>query len=540
MTRILNTRLYNPLYHDFIKNNHKISEFLISPHELDWIEFTRRVPSPSKIHQNVKSLLAEQNTDLISKNAKTYLQDLRNENSYIVITGQQIGLFASPLYTIFKAVTTVKLAEKLNSQGSQFKYIPVFWLESEDHDFKEVNHFGVWMRDFTAHKIEYQGLDRGKISLRHYQIDEEIVALVQETKKVLLETEFSEDLFRKIEKYYALGESWVFSTRNFLKELFHDTGLLFFQPGHQGIKKISSEFYLNLIDESDTVVKAFAQRSQQVEQAGYTLQVPDIPGKRFIHLEMDTYQREHLYGDKEDFFFKSSDRKYSSAQVKQIITNNPEKISTSVISRPLLQSWLMPVVAYIAGPAEIAYWSQLGRLFDVMKITMPIVYPRISASLLEPKIVRQIEKHRTDVENMPQNKQQFLDNYFKNKTNLNGNNPFDHTRGAITQMGDHIISYLKGLDPTLVDAGRKTFERIQSQIDAIEQKSIRVREQKDHTLLSHLKQIHEAIFPAGQPQERYISIIYFLNKFGPAIFKEIYQGLDIEKFEHQLLILNLE
>jgi bacillithiol biosynthesis cysteine-adding enzyme BshC len=434
----------------------------------------------------------------------------------------------------------VKLAEKLNSQGTQFKYIPVFWLEAEDHDFKEVNHFGVWKRDFAPYKIKYQGLDRGKISLRHYQIDKEIVELVEEVKNLLLETEFSEDLFTKIKKYYAPGENWIFSTRNFLKELFHDTGLLFFQPGHQDIKKISIDFFLNLIDESDAVVQAFTERSQEVEAAGYALQVPNIPGKRFIHLETDNYQREHLYGDNDNFFLKSSDSKYSRADVKQIVTNNPEKISTSVISRPLLQSWLIPAVAYIAGPAEIAYWCQLGRLFDTMKISMPIIYPRISASLIEPKIIRQIEKHKPDVENIPQNKQQFLDNYFKTQTTLKGDNPFDHTRSSITQISDQIIAYLKGLDPTLVDAGRKTFERIQTQIDTIEQKSLRVREQKDNTLLSHLEQIHQAIFPSGQPQERFISIIYFLNKFGPALFRQMYQGLDIEKFDHQLLDLNLQ
>ena len=229
--------------------------------------------------------------------------------------------------------------------------------------------------------------------------------------------------------------------------------------------------------------------------------------------------------------------RYSREELEDLIKSHPEKISTSVISRPLMQSWLMPVVAYIAGPAEIAYWSQLGTLFDCLQLVVPVVYPRISASILEPKIVRYIVKHNPEITQLSVNRQKFIDAYFKNRQSKDGMNPFEQSKSQLLEIEELYQAYLTELDPTLLQVSKKTFERIHSLLQNIEQKTIKVREQKESILYQNLTQIHESIFPLGQPQERFISIIYFLNKFGPGILKKFADKINITKFKHQLIYI---
>ncbi|MEE9118160.1 MAG: bacillithiol biosynthesis BshC, partial [Calditrichia bacterium] len=174
MNKFLKTRLYNSFYHDYISNKLKTHYFIDSLEQISWDKKVRSIDYTSIRFQQVKQILARQNTDLNSDKVKIYLEYLANPESVILITGQQLGLFASPIYTIYKIITTIKLAESLNNQKSNYQYIPVFWLETEDHDFQEINHIGLMDKDFQPRQIKYNGKDRGKVSLRHYQLESSI------------------------------------------------------------------------------------------------------------------------------------------------------------------------------------------------------------------------------------------------------------------------------------------------------------------------------------------------------------------------------
>jgi len=535
MLKRLHTRIYSPLYYDYLRQNPKISKFLPALNEINWGDLCNQVQPSSEIHKKVKILLKEQNSDLISEQAHRNINSLDKENAVILITGQQIALFASPLYTVYKAITTVKLAEKLNTLNLPFHFIPVFWLESEDHDYREVNHFGIWNQNLTPVTLFHQGSDRGRTSMRHYKFGNEIMLLISQLSEMLLDTEFKENLLTLIKDIYKPGANWVLATREFLRTLFDDTGLLFFNPGEIQVKHLSALFFRNMLEDSHEIARLFSARTQEIEKVGYQAQVADISGKAFIHLETEQLQREHLYRGNGKFYLKLSQKELSLEQIQEYLRETPERFSTSVISRPLLQSWLLPVVAYIAGPAEIAYWSQLGSLFEYLKLPMPLVYPRLSATLVEPKIARFIEKHMPDIENMPIKMQAFTASYFKNTASMQDGDPFDQTQKYILESRKLIGLYLKDIDPTLVQLGEKTFARIQNQLENLENRSLKAREQKEQALSSHLEQIYQAFFPEGQPQERYISIIYFLNKFGLEIFQKINNTLYGDTFEHQIL-----
>ncbi len=535
MNRILNTPLDNSFYVDFINSKSPTDRFLPPLNKIDWVNICKSLKSVDNRYAEVKQILARQNDDLKSEKAIKYIADLADPDSIILITGQQLGLFASPVYTIYKLITTIKLAEMLNRKNYSYKFVPVFWLETEDHDFQEINTVGIMDKQFNPVKIVYNGTDRGKVPLRYYKLEAQIDSFVAEVFANSLETEFTSDLTTKLKDYYQTEASWMAAVRNLLKDLFYDTGLLFFEPGADEIKNISVEFFKHLLSDNKKITQDFEKTSGQLVQLGYQNQVKNIPGKTFIHLEQEGQQRAHLYRAENEFRLKDSDEMLTTEAAENFINGHPEKISTSVISRPLLQSWLLPVAAYIGGPAEIAYWAQIGELFTCFDLTLPVVYPRISATLVEPKIERYIKKYSVDIENIPLRQNTFLENFFKIQVREKNEDPIKYIRNSLKEGETRFSDYLNSIDSTLIDSGKKTVERMQQVLDNFENRVIKAIEEKDGRLTGHLEQIHSAFFPEGIPQERYLSIIYFLNKFGPQFVDHLMSDFELDNFNHQVI-----
>ena len=537
---ILKTPLYNRFYYDFLSADKKVSDFLVHPNFAEWEKICVSIEPDSHIHRSLKEILIKQNGDLSAERARKNLAELKNKNSTIVITGQQLGLFASPMYTIYKALTTVQLSDTLNRKYSQYSFVPVFWLESEDHDFDEVNHFGIWNSIFEPQIITYRGENRGKVPLRHYNYSADVDLMLSQIENGLQKSDFTMEVLEQIRRSCTQGSSWLEGTRDFLKSFFESSGLLFFQPGATEVKEISVEFLKGFLEESKDIRQAFSSVSSKLTALGYDNQVTDLPGKTYIHIEDEHLQRMHLYSEDKVFFLKESGKNFTYQEIFDFVRKYPEKISTAVASRPVLQSWLFPVAAYVAGPAEIAYWAQLGGIFKQMQIQMPVIYPRISATLIEPKIFRYLEKHMPDIQHIEKKSADFIDNYFKKALNKMAENPFNKANSQIDKLLTQIKNYLLQLDATLGNTVDKSNERIRQQIEQLEQRSVKAKEQKEQLLLSHLKQIHSAFFPDGMPQERFVSPVYFLNKFGKDFMHSLFQSLSSENWNHQIVSIGLK
>jgi len=531
LNSILKTPLYNSLYYDFLNGNENLQKYLPEFNNINWNAITESVISQSSVYSKVKEILIEDNSDITSSKGKNYLEYLTKNNTIFIVTGQQLGLLASPLYTIYKIITAIKLAENLNSQENGFNYIPLFWLESEDHDFEEINHFGIWNKKFESQKLTYLGKDRNKVSIKHYSFENQIEELINQLKDEFIPTEFSDDLFNKIRQWFKSGESWLSATREILKDIFFEKGLLFFKPGHLQIKNISTPFFQTVIENSVELNNQFNKVSGELELESYPNQVTVVEGKTFLFIENEELQREHIYFEGDQFFTKESSKKISKTELLELINKNPEKISTSVNSRPLLQSWLLPTAAYVAGPGEIAYWAQTGGMFEQMNLKMPVVYPRISATILEPKIKRFINKYDLNIENTPKKQNEFL----KTVLSKSEDNTFSESKDTVKKELDKIKQKMIIVDPTLQNVFDKSSEKMLGQIDFLEHKTLSAKEQKEQSLVSHLQQIHAAFFPDGYPQERYLTFVYFLNKFGPDVFNEILEKLQLENHEHQII-----
>jgi len=535
MMNVLKTSLYNKFYYDFLKATDGTLKYLL-PYTPDAIsDVCRAIAAGSDVHRQMKEVLAQQNLNYQSAKAKDYLSQLADPNSMIIITGQQLGFLLTPIYTIYKAITTVKLAEHMNGLNTGFRFIPVFWLETEDHDFEEIRHAGIWDRNMKPLLISYAGQDRLRTSIRHYELDDKIVEAVTKIQQEMLESEFTERLFSRLRDHYRTGRSWIDATLDLFRELFADSGLLFFEPGTADVKKIGGAFFEQWLIHIGKVNASFSRLTSRLELDGYPAQVPDIPGKSFLHFEDEMLQRQHIYHENGNYYLKDRPEKWSQDGLIKILRSEPQRFSTAVASRPPLQSWLLPVAGYVAGPAEIAYWAQLRDIFNVMNIPFPVVYPRLSATLIEPKIARFIDKHHADISHAPLKMKDFVDTYFAQ--NQMDTDRFKQWRSTIESTFSEITDYIKKVDPTLVPVAAKTGQRIEGQVEQLENRLLQAVEQKEQTLISHLEQIHTAIFPLEQPQERFVSVVYYLNKYGSDFVNRLIENLELDPKQHQILNL---
>ena len=535
MKQVLKIPLYNKFYYDFLAQDKKVLKYLPGLDKINWQEECDKIKDISGIHKDIKKVLIEQNKDLTSPPAQENLNKLANTNSTIIFTGQQLGILASPLYTVYKAITTIKLANTLNKQRSKCYFIPVFWLETNDHDFQEVNRLGIWDKNLTPLTLMYNGKERSKTSIHHYRLEKVIINLLSDLHRNLIDTEFTDQLFTIIQSIYKEGTDWLDSTRNFLKFLFQDFGLLYFNPADVKVKKLSLRFYVKYLENIEQIRTEFSDVSSALLKDGYKNQIKNIAGKTFIHIENEALQREHLYYKDKKFYREKLGRKFTLKEIKDFICNNPESFSPGVVSRPLLQSWLLPTVAYVAGPAEITYWAQLKNLFDKMEIKMPVIFPRISATIIEPKIARFIRNHKINLEDINLRYNDIIKTYYRSFLKLPYSKRFVYLKSVIEKEFKKINQMFDQLDPTLQPVSVKAYNRIINQIENLENKTIHALELKEKTVTGHLKQIYNAIFPYNQPQERFISICYFLNKFGIELIPGLINELKIDEFNHQIV-----
>jgi bacillithiol biosynthesis cysteine-adding enzyme BshC len=500
------------------------TQFFEQPLLPDWRELSQRVAERYNRPQIIQELI-RQNAGLKTASGKLHLKYLQEKNTVIIITGQQLGLFVSPLYTVYKTISTLSLAERLNREIDAFHFAPVFWLESEDHDYAEVNHAFFWSKSGTLQKLEIAGdTEQTGHSVGQRRLPETALNVLTELQNHLQETEFSAALLQEIKRVFVPGRNWLDAFSDFLHDMFDAYGLLFFNPGCPEIKQFSRPFFDAVITGNDELFRRLDAQTALLRQNGFAVQVPLDARKSYLSIAYEAGRRQQIFrDDANSFFTRDPGRNWDKSQLLGLVQDNPQWFSSTVLTRPLWQSWLLPVISYIAGPAETAYWAQLRQAFNAFGLVMPQVQPRLSLTLVEPKVQRLLSKHQLNIHAIPDSMTTFLDAYYTQNRLSSLKSGFGNIRQQLDQSRAGFDDQAQQLDPTLTPLVQKTFESIHSQLIRLESRFIKQAGESDQLTLRQLQHIHESLFPAGKPQERVISPVYFLNKYGRKWLDEIYR-----------------
>ncbi|RPH37891.1 bacillithiol biosynthesis cysteine-adding enzyme BshC, partial [bacterium] len=348
--------------------------------------------------RTVGEVLREENS-AFSSDPQTFenIALLEKPGTYAVVTGQQVGLFGGPLYTVFKTITALKLARSLKARYPDKNFVPVFWVEGEDHDFAEMN--GVTVLDPDGKPVTVEYLPGGAVPERNLGAVGEIVfdgtleQTLEALRAALQKTEYTDSLMQRLRDCYAPGRTFNQAFVAWMNSLFKEQGLVFISPNHPRLKGLLSPTFVKELTEFPAVSQLVIGQSAELEHK-YHAQIKTKSINLFMFHKGGRYliePREH------DFSLKGTRHFLSTEEMIRIARENPSQLSPNVVLRPIAQDTLLPTITYIAGPSEIAYHAQLHPVYDDVGVVQPIIYPRASASFREERVKRITEKYGIEV-----------------------------------------------------------------------------------------------------------------------------------------------
>ena len=460
---------------------------------------------------------------------------LKQENTCAIVTGQQTGLFSGPLYTIFKALTAVKLAESLNEKNSGF-FVPVFWLASDDHDFKEINHIKLLDKEKRKKKISYQWHSPAtKIPVSDIAFSKEISGCIQQLDHLMHDSEFKPEILTKLAAAYQPGRSVPDAFARWMTTLFKNYGLIFIDGAHPELKNLGKDVFYTETDQDSPSTQCALDTSKKLAQNNYKTQIQQRQG--ILNLFLVERERHTIRFANDIFTLKGQNKAFKKEELLQRIEKHPQTFSPNVLLRPLYQDALLPTAAYVGGMSEIAYFAQMKQMYQRFKMPMPVIYPRKSLTLLEKRVDRTLKTYGLKV-------QDFWGDGSKKRDNLIREDIPDSLRNAFAAAESHIekeFSEMKHeiveFDPNLENSCDLAFRKIQYQLEELEKKVLKKYKKRNSITIKRMDLAQNSLYPKHVLQERVFNITPFLIKYGLNLADRLYHEMDLGCRDHQIILL---
>lgn len=521
------------LYRDFLESKSAVAEFY--PHQ-DSQALATEIDSHSYPREELADILLEQNQIFGSQPAtRANIELLRDKRTLVVFSGQQAGLFGGPLLSLYKAIWAVKEAARLSQQLGR-PVIPIFWIAADDHDFEEINHNYVY--DALSEPLQVSYYKSEQEGLPAYQRLLSNPGIYQEVKSSLTEavgrTDFSEDILSSLFSAYEQGSDFVTAFGKFMASVTPDVGLIIFNPGDRKIKKLSGSFYHTLLDKRPNLKKTLRERNQQLSASGYHLQVEKEESA--THIFILSPQRNHLHSEGDSY--RLGERSYSETEMRKMIDDEPERFSPDVISRPLLAAQLFPTHTQAGGPSEIAYFAQLSGLYEVIDRPAPRFCGRVGATLIEKRFERLLEKHQLSVESFSGDVEDVVSEVLRESFPADLDQRFANLTAEFKEKFDELARGVVAFDKSLEANTGQVWGRIENALSGFQKKSFASHKRKMSDERAAIYRTANALYPLKSPQERVISVVYYLTRYGRPLVDFIWRNLQLDARNHQLLYLS--
>lgn len=483
-------------------------------------------------------VLSEQNREFhCSIKTLANIDLIHEDNTFAVVTGQQVGLLTGPLYTLYKIITVLKLTDRLNASLPEYRFVPIFWLEGEDHDFEEVNNVKVIDGENVPKKVEYliggKPLDRNIGAVGEHQLDASIEVFFKHVDEALINTEFKQKLLETMSRYYQRGSTMNKAFVGLVNHFFENSGLIFLNPNSKHLKRLMSPIFQREVNEHPKVCQLVIDRSAELERR-YHAQVKAKPINLFL---FDSGGRYLIEPHEQDFALKGTRRSLTRDELRQIAGEAPELLSPNVVLRPICQDTVLPTAVYVGGPNEIAYFAQLKPVYEFYDVTMPILYPRASVTILEEKLEAILQKYGLQITNFFGNLETVLRTVSEQISDIKVDDLFQRVGGQVKESLNELKFGINSIDPTLLGALETTKSKIEFQLGLLKEKTINAQKKRNEIALRQVEKVANNLLPFGNLQEREINVIHFMNKYGLEFVKWLTQEVRIDLFKHQVIRL---
>jgi bacillithiol biosynthesis cysteine-adding enzyme BshC len=506
------------LFSNYLYNFAEVSRFYPAgaPDVENLVAAARQFTFPSQRRAAIVSALREQNSP------SPALDKLALPETVAVVSGQQVGLFSGPAYTIFKALTAVKLAEHLESQG--IPAVPIFWLATEDHDLAEVDHAWVFNQQGLPAKVTCSALSAsgGPVGITPL-VDLPLTAL----RIALGDLPFADDVMAKVSAAYTEGGTLGGAFAAFLKDLLADFGLLYLDPLRPAIRQLCAPFLLEAARQAPGLVQSLVHRSSDLEAAGYHAQVLVEKDAALLFLLSGT---KRLSLRLHDGKFVSREGEFTVQDLESMAV----RLSPNALLRPVMQDYLLPSVAYVAGPAEIAYFAQSSVLYNALLGRMPVIYPRNSFTLLDARAEKLMQVNRLCLPDLLDHRESVKERIATRLVPKDLSAEFHHLQKIVADSLAKLQVHLGHFDPTLQSAARKSSAKITYQFQKLERKTARETLRRNDKASADSDYLMNLVFPHKHLQERFYSILPFLARYGLSFPATLYSETQLSCPDHML------
>ena len=472
----------------------------------------------------LSALLAKQlerrNAPAAAREAATRLADPK---TVAIVTGQQAGLFGGPLFTLYKGLTAAKLAAQISNDHG-VPAVAVFWVEAEDHDWDEVASVTVLDNDLQRRSITLpRPPGAGQSPIGAITLGSEINGVIDELAVTLPQTEFTAELLADLRTAYAPGINMADAFARVLDRTLGDLGVVVFECSDRAAKPLAREVFAHEITHPGRTWSLAGEAGQRLAAGGYHTQVDGSSQHGAALFRID-----------------GSRTAVESADAPGLVDDarrRPETFSPNVLLRPIVEDTLFPTACYVCGPSELAYLAQLRKVYEEFGVPMPLFHPRSSATILDSASARFLEKHELPFEALAVRDESALNHLLAASLPESVDRALKEADDAIQEKMAAILGAVPAIDATLEGAAKSTLGKLQHDMATLRGKVINAAKKRDETLRRQFFRLRAQAFPDGIPQERALSSVALLNRYGPALVQRLVQELPLDPGHHWVLTL---
>lgn len=445
-------------------------------------------------------------------------------NEPVIVTGQQPGLLTGPVYTIYKAVTAIKLAEAL-SKNHDVRHVPLFWVGSEDHDFEEASVSHILSKQHEPVTLRYQpGADVAGLPMYRVPLEPSLGHIIDRAADAAAGSEHRDEVRAFLHDSLNASRSLADWFCRILARLFQGTPLILFSPDLPVARALAIPIMETAIARPLEDTRIVNNTGDRLAALGYEVQVVKNEKACNFFLEVEG-KRQNVIFDDGRFTVPGSNLEFTPSELHAVLRTEPERFSPNVALRCVVQQQLFPAAAYVAGPGEIAYWAQLKPLFQHFGKPMPVVYPRARAVITDLKLNKLLRKHGLSMGDLFQDNDALLE---QSLAAGSAGAVVERFRGHRREVEGALERLQR--DMNMGDMTGQLRERIAHELDRYERGLLRADESALQTTAQQLNRLCNSLAPFRKPQERLYTVFSFLFREGWRLVDRLIDELDIQSF----------
>jgi bacillithiol synthase len=517
------------LFLDFLQHKPEVQSFYPnSTPSLDQLANHARSVKPASTIPQVAEILKRQNAGWNASPESLKNIERLAGGACAIVTGQQVGLFLGPAYTLYKAITAIRLAQELSARGVDA--VPIFWMASEDHDFAEVNHVTLPDKQGDLQRLDIGSRNAGQITVAEIALNNDVDQLLDRFAGLVDGAE----IVRLLRETYAAGSSISDAFARAMSSLFAKHGLILLNPSDAALHQVAEPILGAAALQTEELNRALLARNKELDAAGYHAQVKVTGSSTQLFFHSGSAR---VAIHRKNGHFAANGKQWTAEQLRQEIADNPELFSPNALLRPVVQDFLLPTAAYIAGPAETAYFAQSEVLYRQLLGRSTPIWPRFSATLLEPRLSHWMRKYGLGLRDVLQPKEEFTATLARRTIPAELKEDFDRSREQLDKLLRPLQRSLDGLDPTIATAAEVAARKMRYQLQRLESRAARAHLRREDVLRRQASLISANLFPNRELQERQIAGVFFLASHGTELIDRLIAQMRPECFDHQIVRL---